>query len=442
MLIFYKLIVLSFLINAITGIDNYENQQLAIRKIAKDAAWLWFNNESILFINESLYIGCEDSMGNSQVVMYQINDNPVNFSGIDYNLSSWETRRRRYPTHNYPSLIKTQNGSILAVYHISGNHLYARTGQIINEGKPTQQLAWGKETVIQLISGMNYSNLLQLSSDDALYNFFSLYNQSPSLIVSKDQGKSWGNEMVFMRQGGTGTSPYMRLCSNGIDRIDILYTNGHPRTETQNSIYHLYFKDHSFFRTDGSRIASLNELIHGPLLPTSGTQISNGSISGPGWVWDIEYDTDHNPVAAFITSADGKEGMDLRYYYAKWNANKGKWFVQQIAYAGNHLYVPENHFAGGITIDPENSSAVYISSNVDPVTGRSVTGSHYQIYRGVTSDGGNSWDWKQLTNDDDRDNLRPIVPKGHNFEFCVIWFSQKISPGKGFDSEIRGIFEK
>lgn len=438
----FILIAFFYFLNVFSDVYQNKHEPLTIRMIAKDAAWLWFNNESVLLINKTLYIGCEDSLGNSQVVMYQIEDNPINFSGITYDISTWKMKRQRSPTHNYASLLQLQKRKILAVYHTSSNQMYYRIGKILDTDKTTQRVDWGKETIVQLSSGINYSNLIKLNSLNKVFNFFSIYKQSPSMIVSRDNGKTWGHETLFMQQGGTGTSPYMRLCSNGFDRIDFLYTDGHPRTEMDNCIYHLYFKKHAFFRSDGSQVLSMNDLLKGPIKPDSGTKLYDGSFAGPGWVWDIEYDMDQNPVAAFITSNDGEEGLDLRYHYAKWDGHNSKWFVGQIAYAGNHLYIPENHFAGGITIDSENSNVVYISSNVDPVTGRSITNRHYQIYQGVTSNAGYSWSWKQLTFDDDRDNLRPIVPKGHNLEICVIWFSQKLNPKKGFDSEIRGIFKK
>lgn len=175
--------------------------------------------------------------------------------------------------------------------------------------------------------------------------------------------------------------------------------------------------------------------------PESGTKIYDGTKAGPGWVWDIEYDRKNYPVAAYISSADGAEGNDLRYRYARWNPKSKSWTEAQIAYAGSHLYVPENHFAGGITIDPENVNVVYISSNVNPETGNPGDTQHYQIYRGRTKDDGKNWKWEQLTFDTDKDNFRPIVPRNHGCKICIIWYSY-IDSLSGFDSDVLGIIEK
>ena len=88
-------------------------------------------------------------------------------------------------------------------------------------------------------------------------------------------------------------------------------------------------------------------------------------------------------------------------------------------------------------------NVVFISSNVDPETGRQSVSKRYQVYRGITEDDGKSWKWEQLTFDNDKDNFRPIVPRGHDYKICVIWYNTHEDPSTtGFDSEILGIFKK
>ena len=104
--------------------------------------------------------------------------------------------------------------------------------------------------------------------------------------------------------------------------------------------------------------------------------------------------------------------------------------------------MPENHFAGGITIDPENADVVYISANVNPYTGKLLQKGHYQIFRGVTKNGGVNFTWQQLTFSIDRDNLRPIVPRNHHAKICVLWFSGEYKSSVDFKTKVEGIFEK
>lgn len=425
--------------------DNIENNSpYQITQIGKDGGWLWFNNESVVIDRNTLYIGSEDSKGNSKVSLYPIDYYQYKKSASDYKLSSWPEKDEKYPYHNYPSLLKLNNGNLLAVYHHSSKDMFYRIAEVFNRGAANEYLKWGKENVRELNNGMNYNNLIQLVSEkNKIYNFFSIYKQSPSLMTSQDGGKSWSRDTVFMTPGKNGTSPYSRFVDNGIDRIDMIYTNGHPRNEPDNNIYHIYYYKGNFHNSDGKIICSLNQSKQTPITPELGTKVYNGANQQPGWVWDIEYDDYDVPVVAFISSADGSEGNDLRYRYAKWHPEKKQWEERQIAYAGTHVYVPENHFAGGISIDPENVNVVFISSNVDPETGKQTVSHRYQIYRGVSENDKGSWKWEQLTFDTNKDNLRPIVPRGHHYNICVIWQAMNDNASSlGFDSDILGVFKK
>ena len=156
----------------------------------------------------------------------------------------------------------------------------------------------------------------------------------------------------------------------------------------------------------------------------------------------MEYDKDGNPVAAYISSADGAAGDDLRYRYARWDSDKKEWLDKQIAFAGTNLYVPENHYAGGIAIDPEKTDTVYISTDVDPATGQKNSSGHYQIYKGSISSDISKCEWVQLTSDTDTDNIRPIVPREHGCKICLIWLQGQYKAYTDYNTSIVGIIEK
>jgi hypothetical protein len=103
---------------------------------------------------------------------------------------------------------------------------------------------------------------------------------------------------------------------------------------------------------------------------------------------------------------------DLRYRYARWDAETGAWKEGQVAFAGNYLYPPEFDYAGGIALDPEDVNTLYFSSNVEPRDGSAVPGRRYEVYRAVTRDRGASWQIAALTRDSPEDNIRPFVPQG------------------------------
>jgi hypothetical protein len=65
--------------------------------------------------------------------------------------------------------------------------------------------------------------------------------------------------------------------------------------------------------------------------------------------------------------------------------------------------------------DPQNVNVVYISTDANPVTGRplisrSVFRRHHEIFRGITEDGGRSWQWTPVTANSPAGNYRPLVP--------------------------------
>jgi hypothetical protein len=158
-------------------------------------------------------------------------------------------------------------------------------------------------------------------------------------------------------------------------------------------------------------------------------------------VHDFERGEDGELSGVFISSPDGDEGLDLRYQYASFDPKKKKWFVNEVGKAGPHLYVPENHYAGGICIDPDDLNVVWLSSTLHPATAEPNGTGRYQIYRGVTSDNGFTWSFEQITFDVRRDNLRPTVPRNRpdDMEECVVWYRGEYQTYKDYNCEIVGI---
>ena len=114
-----------------------------------------------------------------------------------------------------------------------------------------------------------------------------------------------------------------------------------------------------------------------------------------------------------------KGGHDLRYRFARWDGKA--WREAEIAYAGERLYAGEDDYAGGICLHPDEEDKVFISTNVDPATGRKLASGHYEIFRGVTRGGGLEFTWTPVTQNSTSDNLRPIVPKWARGKTALLW---------------------
>ncbi|EDY84646.1 Glycosyl Hydrolase Family 88 family [Verrucomicrobiia bacterium DG1235] len=408
-----------------------------IKTLARDGTWTWFNDERVIYDGDGLYIGSIDSTGRSRVDYYSTANAQSPYAYRQYPLSSWQSK----DDHNNPALLELDSGELLAVY--AKHHLepvwYTRKGE--KRGPASfRTVTWSEEQAIDAPAKVTYSNLIQLSAEDGrIFNFMRCIGWNPTLVTSDDQGDSWNAPIELIQSGNEWTRPYAKYADNGKDRIDIIFTDAHPRQAPINNVYHLYYQDGFFHTSNGTKIRSLEAVKSQPLLPSEATLIYSGEEAGRAWVWDLEYDKIGSPVAAFINSVDHEVGNDLRYRLAHWDPSAQSWTQSQIAYAGTHLYDREEHYAGGITIDPQNTNQLYLSTDVDPTTGKpNATGKH-QIYCALQGNAG--WTFQQLTFDAQSENIRPFIPRNHNFDTIAIWLQGRYTTYEDYETRVVGILE-
>ena len=119
----------------------------------------------------------------------------------------------------------------------------------------------------------------------------------------------------------------------------------------------------------------------------------------------------------------------------------------EIAYAGSCLYASELDYTGNITLDPGDTDTVYISTNVQPKSGtplwsRADGKRHYEIFKGMTTDGGASWSWMPITANSSVDNLRPIVPSWPGDRMVLLWLRGTYRAYTHYDLAVVGIIAK
>lgn len=418
--------------NGIIGCKQSTTSAPKPRMLAEHGAWTWFNDERAIFADSLLYIGYVDTAGYTSVTVHSMksNNDPLTFQ-----LGSF----REKDDHNNPAFTHLEDGGILATYapHNSQPFWYWRFANINESGS----VNWTKERkTTQLNAHTTYSNLFQLAGENGrLYNFYRGTNFDPVYMTSQDDGLTWSEEHHFITSGGDRTRPYVKYASNGMNRMDMLFTQAHPR-DAKTNIYHAYYRDGDMYQSNGSHIQPLPGKEMSPMPVEEGTLIYDAEENGRAWVWDLEYFADGLPVAVFVSATDSTIGNDLRYHYARWDQTENKWQVQEIAFAGTHLYDGENHYAGGITIDPADPTIVYTSSDVHPATNELTQ--HYQIYRGITSDKGSTWIWKELTPNAEEDNIRPYVPQGGQKYHAVLWLRGRYTSYQNYDTDIVGLIDK
>jgi len=132
--------------------------------------------------------------------------------------------------------------------------------------------------------------------------------------------------------------------------------------------------------------------------------------------------------------------MDHRYRYARWDGTE--WNDYEIAYAGTRLYANEDEYTGLIVIHPDDPNTVYISTDAYPESGEPLisdaTGERqYEIFKGTTSNSGESWNWKAITENSETDNIRPYITSDGN-DRALLWLRGEYRTYTDYSLEVVG----
>ena len=399
-------------------------------EIAQSGAWTWFNDPRAIVRNGILYSGHVRRDGAVCVKAWDM----ATRNGAESVLSSWRER----DDHDNPGFLELADGRIAAFYsaHGSKQQIFMRFAKV---GNPRTRRDWGPEIAVELPSrnfpgGVCYNNPFQLSDEpNRIYNFIRGVNWNPTVLISNDNGASWESPWHLISHADR---PYAKFCSNGRDRIDVVYTDGHPRT-TENSVYHLMIRNGLVCTTDGEPLGSLTDI--GPVPTHSGSVVyrfGDAYEAGRAWVWDVAYDRTGNPVVVHTVKAGS---ADIRYFFATWSPADKRWNSREIAKAGANLYSSEEDYVGGITLDPDEPDRIYISSEYDPLSGSRTE--VRELYRGTTTDAGRTWLWAPVTIGSTADNLRPYVPRNHGRNECLLWFTGRYRAYQDFETSIRVVVD-
>ena len=398
-----------------------------------DGGWNWIEDPRVQLDNGMLIVGTAAAgsheparRGNIDVVAYDIADGLTVRNALHTQL--FNDGLSIYDDHNSPSILKLADGRWLAMYsaHNVAPQFYYRLSL-----QPHDATTWGDEQVFvpSPTSKVTYPGLVRLSAEGRIYNFFRGLDDrfKPSYAFSTDDGRSWNTGNVFIDVPGPFRHrPYVKYASNGTDTVHIVYTQGHPRN-FDNSLFHLIYRAGKLRQSNGVPVRRLTK---GLAKPSEGTRIFRGDANNVAWISDVELGTDGYPRVAYSVQRDsanlrpGQGGDDHRYRYARWTGKR--WLDREVAFAGRRLYAGEDDYTGTIAIDPDDASVVYASIDVDPATGAPLISSadgrrHYEIFEGVSRDGGVSFNWTPVTHDSTLDNLRPTLPKSDGTYRALVW---------------------
>jgi hypothetical protein len=328
------------------------------------------------------------------------------------------------------------NGLPLTYYRVSTN--------------PNDGSAWGAEQSYNwsTISGISvsaggqltYTNLCYMSAEGTgngrLYNIVRWNNVTPNIGYSDDWGTTWKYMGMLNNLTISGYSNYYhKFRSNGVDRIDFIGCEAHPR-DYNNCIYHGYIKGGQSYNSYGNVIDSNLFDQNAPPIGAF-TRIFTAATPATdtyhtGWTVELELDNNGYPVCLYQTrhgttpygDDSGEWGNigadDHRLFYARFNGSS--WTSTELCMMGTGTRHGEQDYTGIGCIHPNDANLIYVSTNFDPRTDVNV--GRREIFKGVTYDNGLTWNWTQITSNSTADNIRPAIPPNWNANNTVVFWTR------------------
>lgn len=374
--------------------------------LTADGAWCWFADPRAICggPRDRLYAAWVTRAGDIQVGALDARSGKTHIETLH--------ARLQHDDHDNPALLALPDGRLVAFYsRHGGKKMWMRTSD-----KPWDISAWGKEQSLPVHTSkpprktITYPNPILLPEEDnRLWLFWRGDDWKPNLTWSDDLGKTFApvQTLVKRKGAGLGNRPYTKVSQGRGGRIHVAFTDGHPRNEKFNSIHYLFYETGAWHRADGKLIGKLADL---PLDPDATDLVYDARPSGArAWVWDIAEDKSGHPVIVYTRLPTP---TDHRYHYARHDGKRwvdheitpgGPWFPQTPA--GKKEF--ENHYSGGLVLDHDDPSQVYLSRPVRPDSGV------FEIEHWWTRDHGKTWKHEAITKNSQQNNVRPFVPRHH-----------------------------
>ncbi|WP_347331530.1 glycoside hydrolase family 88 protein [Marinimicrobium locisalis] len=407
----------------------------AIRTFMYNGGWCWFQDPRAIIHKGQLIVGgvAGNGAGDAAVGVYDL--------GSDARQGRTTLHKHfDHDDHNTPAFYPREDDTLLAVYarHSTENKHYYRFSE------QNSYLEWGEEHTIEAEEPVTYMNLVHLDTENTLYNFYRGIDWNPTLVTSKDEGKTWGDAQHFIQNEVEGRHrPYARYASNGQDTVGVSFTDAHPR-DYGTSLYYTEFRNGNFYNADGTFIKNLEE--DGPLRPSEAEKVFQGGEGGfrsmdlsaeySAWTSSIVLDEHGHPHIGYSLYLSNN---DQRYRIASWDGEK--WIDREVAHAGTRLYEREASYTGLITLNPEDPTEVAISTDVNPATGEALNGKH-QIFRAIIGpeDETSNAEWQQVTHDPARHNIRPMFVPGEEHD-ALVWLRGQYNTYTDYYMDAVGLIE-
>jgi hypothetical protein len=418
-----------------------------------NGAWCWYQDERAVidFATRKLVLG---SVASGSGVGGSARDGAID--AVIFDLESGTSERYALAKfgcddHNAPGILVRADGKYIAMYAQHYDQYNSRYR--IFDGTtwtPEQRFDWttipgGTDYTIA------YSNLYFLSSEGRMYNFARANHRCPNLLYSTNLGDSWTyGGILATNTSNTYNKGYYKYWGNGVDRIDFILTEQHPR-DTTTSIYHGYIKDGKSYRSDG--VVADENIFDTLNIPSFGnfTKVFRDSTMLAGYLMRRCWNTDvvryaDGTIVTIVTARTSQYyGSDVSinpehaYIYCRYNGLT--WKSTYLGKAGYKMYSSEADYVGNAAVHPNDPNTIYISTSFDPRDSTVNLGVR-EIFKGVTTDEGATWTWTPITQNSVRNNFRPIVPLWDNNNTALLWWRGTYNSAQNFDAAVVGVLDR
>jgi hypothetical protein len=417
-----------------------------------NGGWCWYQDERALVDtkNGKFVIGSVASGGSrdsdQEVVVYDIATKDkkrftleTDLNPDDHNAPAFFLR----PDGGYAALWATHRDTCYSYYSVySGSSWSAyKKYDWTADGCP-----WDAASNPSPPHQVTYANPWFLSAENKAYAGVRSVSTSPAFLVSSDAGSSWD---FYGRISSTPTmgyvAGYFKYWGNGVDRIDFVGTEAHPR-DNDNNLWHGYYKGGKFYDStdkvvdDNAGDMNAQDISKFTKVFATGTALKNTPLYRL-WNHDIARYDDGTIVitgqgrADFQTSTPSDSDPDKRTIYLRWDGTS--WKATYLVRSGPKLYADEQDYTGLSAVHPDNPNIVFVSTNYDPRDDSTKTAKR-ELYMGVTCDGGATFKWAPITQGSTSDNIRPIVPKWDASHTLLLWLKGTYGTAQSYQMQIVG----
>ena len=395
-----------------------DSQSFSGYEVDDEGAWCWFADpRSISYKNDEgtldfSIIGYIDVHGSIKATQIDHLTNTVNEVLIRTNIQPDD--------HNNPTFLVLPDERIIVFYsrHTDENCFWYRVTK--EKGDLT---TLGEEKCLNTTDPTTYPSPFLMENDpDHIYLMWRGIGWHPTiakLSLPDEDGNTQFTYGPYQMVKSTAARPYAKYSSNGVDKLYVTYTLGHPDNEANNWVFfnQINIEDMTLEDIHGNTMTTIaNGVLNVNASNYSQTHIVD-AVSMRDWVWQVAEGNDGNPVIAMVRINGSKTSHD--YYYVKWNGTE--WVKTFLANGGGHFHQTaglEMCYSGGMAIDPDNTNVMYCSVPVEGVFGKV-----YEIMKYTMSDDGTQViETEQITVNSLKNNVRPfVIPNSEGKDIRLVW---------------------